>query len=147
MNVAAEDLRFRITRFDTQIKMEFDLIGYRMMWLMTSQAFLFAAFSVCVTANTPRLPEVTRLLQYVLPIVGSIAAFVVALAILAAHRVVERLKPARTDLERMGASLGYEILGVDPESPEHVSGNLPSRILPPIIAVAWLALLIVVCRS
>lgn len=146
-DVTDEDLRFRLVRCDAQIRIEFDLIGYRMTWLMTSQAFLFAAFTVCVTAPQPRLRLLAEWLQFVLPSVGVISALVVALAILAAHRVVERLKPTREALEKLATLKGFETLGVGVESREHAWGNLPSRILPWVLVTAWLLLLCLVGYS
>ena len=140
-------LQFRLTRFDAQIKLEFDLIGYRMTWLMTSQAFLFTAFTVCVTASSPPVVYVAEAIQYIVPIVGMLSAFLVALAILAAHRVVERMKPAREKLEEIATQLGYERLGVDVESRDHLFGNLPSKILPWILAGSWAVLLLLVARQ
>nr|WP_315246665.1 hypothetical protein [uncultured Albidiferax sp.] len=135
------NLQFRLSRFDAQIKMEFDLIGYRMTWLMTSQAFLFTAFTVCVTANEPRMVSAAVAIQYIVPIVGMLSAFLVALAIGAAHDVVASLKPAREKLETIAERKGYEVLGVDTQSRDHWIGNLPSRILPWVLAGLWLVLL------
>jgi hypothetical protein len=145
-DVKDEDLRFRLTRCDTQIQVEFDLIGHRMTWLMTSQSFLFAAFAVCVTTPQPRLLLLTKWLQFILSVVGVISALAVDLAIIAAHSVVERLKPVRQKLEKAARSKHFEALGVEVESREHRWGNLPSRILPGVLVVAWLLLLYLVVR-
>ena len=139
-------LQYRLSRFDAQIKLEFELVGYRMTWLMTSQSFLFTAFTVCVTAAAPPMPSVAKAIQYIVPIVGMLSSFLVALAISAAHRVVERLKPARQSLEEIATLRGYERLGVDADSRDHASGNLPSKLLPWVLAASWGVLLAMVAR-
>lgn len=139
-----ENLRFRLTRFDQQICIEFDLIGHRMNWLMTSQAFLFAAFALCVTTTSPRPTLAATWLQYLLPAIGAISAVLVGLAIFAAHRVIDRLKPARAILEGLATEAGFEKLGVDVHSSDHRTGNLPSLILPWTLASAWIVLIGVV---
>ncbi len=141
MSSNGDDLRFRLTRCDSQIRIEFDLIGYRMTWLMTSQSFLFTAFTVCVNALQPHM--IAKWLQFVIPLVGLISACLVALSIRAAHRVIEKLKPARAALEKT-ASPKFEALGVDVGSRDHADGNLPSRVLPWVLFSAWLLLLILV---
>ena len=89
---------------------------------------------------------VAKAIQYIVPIVGMLSAFLVALAILAAHRVVERLKPAREKLEELATLEGYEQLGVDIESRDHLYGNLPSKILPWVLAGSWAILLALTAR-
>jgi hypothetical protein len=137
-----EDVRFRLTRFDQQIFAEFELVGHRMNWLMTSQAFLFGAFALCVTSNLPRA-QITLYLQFILLGIGIVSAGAVGLAILAAHRVVNRLKPMRAILEAKASAIGYENLGVDISSYDHRAGNLPPMVLPWMLIAAWLILLLV----
>lgn len=142
-------IQFRLTRFDAQIKMEFDLIGHRMNWLMTSQAFLFGAFGVAVTSTSSRNHLLTEWLLFLIPIVGGLTALVVGVAISAAHRVVKRLKPDRQKLEATAHLLGYEQLGVGVESLDHVAGNLPAHFLPWLLLIVWILLLgvAIVCVS
>ena len=92
------------------------------------------------------MPSVAKAVQYIVPIVGMLSAFLVALAIAAAHRVIERLKPVRQALEDLGTQRGYERLGVDTESRDHTFGNLPSKFLPWLVAASWAVLLALVAR-
>jgi hypothetical protein len=136
IDVKDDDLRFRLSRCDTQIRIEFDLIGYRMTWLMTSQAFLFAAFTVCVTAPQPRLILLAHWLQFVLPTVGVISALVVAIAIgapqvPAAQAAMPGRKGARL---RLGGRGDADLPGGDPllQAGEQLGERpWPSHVSPP----------------
>jgi hypothetical protein len=132
------NLRFRLDRFDRQISIEFTLIGDRMNWLMTSQAFLFAAFAVCITAQSPRFGWLVSLLEYMLVATGTVSAWLVGRAIRAAHTVVDGLKRKRARLEFEATAKGFEELGVDVSSVEHRAGNTPSLYLPWWLFAVWL---------
>jgi hypothetical protein len=109
---------------------------------MASQAFLFTAFAICITVHMPRLEHVTRWLYYIIPTVGVFSAFLVGVAIMAAHGVIEKiLKPAREKLEVIAVKRGYEKAGVAPDSRYHRVGDWPSKVLPWVLLAIWVLLI------
>ena len=143
----SEDIGFVLTqigRLCEAIKAEFDLVGVRMTWLVTSEAFLFAAFATCVMnlkGKDHALPTTIRLLIGMLPILGMIIALLVHIAIRAAHRATERLKADREAL--MGALPAHlRISLISSRDPEHSAGNLPAKNIPMLIVVVWLLILL-----
>ncbi len=130
-------LEFRLKRFDELIRIEFDLVGYRMTWLMTSQSFFFAAFALCaVTSGTP-YPIIVFALLITLPLIGALSAHLVSRAIDAAHKEIVKLKDGRDRLEGDAGLHGYEKLGVSSDSHIHEYGNSPSRRLPLLLVISW----------
>lgn len=127
-----EMLRFRIKRLDDQIRVEFDLIGHRMTWLVISQSFLFSAVSLTVNNSVnPSAVKISELLRWLIPIIGIITCISVGLATFAARSVIDKLKSQRDPLE------SQEPIGVRSASWEHKIGNIPSVILPWVLCIAW----------
>lgn len=129
----------QVSRLSDAIKAEFDLIAARMTWLLSSQAFLIAAFATSLAAADSPHPDyqfVVRYLIYGLPFFGTAVCVLVALAIAAAHKVASRLKDQRDDF----LSSVPQILRIDLVSsrdPEHVVGNLPAKVVPWLFAALW----------
>ena len=142
-----EDIGFvliQIGRLCEAIKAEFDLIGVRMTWLVTSQAFMFAAFANCVSnlrSGGQTLPTTMRLLIGVLPVLGMIIALLVHIAIRAAHRATDRLKRDREALMH-ALPPNLQISLISSRDPEHSAGNLPAKNIPMVIIVVWLLVLL-----
>ena len=135
-------LRFRIKRLDDQIRVEFDLIGHRMTWLVISQSFLFSAVSLTVNnLVNPSAVKISELLRWLIPIIGIITCSSVGLATFAALSVITNLKEQRDNLEDK-AKDDLELIGVRITSWEHKIGNIPSLILPWILCIAWLLVLL-----
>jgi hypothetical protein len=147
--------RFRLARFDSQIRIEYELIGHRMSWLMVSQSFLFAAFATAahsIASQTSNGSGVVPLAQRILlptcilwlvPILGAAAAICAPAAIFAAKSVILELKTKRDELEEEASrAYKYDIVGVPRSAIEHKLGNLTSLALPPLFFSAWLLLLV-----
>ena len=139
-----ESLSRRLARLDSQIKVEYELIGHRVSWLLVSNSFLFAAFVVALgnsslDANTQKL---IRILVLALPVIGLVSSVLVSLAVRAANEVVHELKKARDFVEEQASRFyEYERLGVHIKSWPHIVGNWPPALLPPLFAIVWLTLL------
>jgi hypothetical protein len=134
-----EMLRFRIKRLDDQIRVEFDLIGHRMTWLVISQSFLFSAVSLTVNNSVnPSAVKISELLRWLIPIIGIITCISVGLATFAARSVINKLKRQRDPLESQDPTdYQLESIGVRSSSWEHKIGNIPSLILPWVLCIAW----------
>ena len=129
----------QIGRLSEALKAEFDLVGTRMTWLVTSQAFLFTAFATAasnVKDDQPLLLSALKFLVCAIPVVATAIAVLVALALHAAHSVAVRIKNDRDKLiltlpERLQIRL------VSSRDKEHSRGNLPAVCIPWILASAW----------
>jgi hypothetical protein len=122
---------------------EFELVTARMGWLVTSEAFLFAAFAASVAAYTQisqALPSLTRLLLLALPVIGIALALLVKIAIGAAHSATTRLKQQREKLlKTLPEALQIEL--VSSRDAEHMLGNLPPIVIPWIFVGFWVMVL------
>ena len=139
-------IEFRLRRHDDLLRMEFDLVGYRMTWLMTSQAFFFAGFALCIVTPLPPYPILVTTLMMAIPVIGAASSILVGRAIVAAHKEIDKLKDSRDELEKLAEPLGYEMLGVRSESAIHTQGNGPSFWLPWLLAFCWSVAFILVMR-
>lgn len=141
-----EEIKYRLDRLDALIKFEFDLIGYRMTWLVVSQSFLFTAFSVAAS-NHMNHPILGRML-WLLPSVGICVSAIVYFAILAAHSVVRKLKGIRKPLEETAnKQFSCEKASVEADRWEHMLGNVPPYTVPLILTLAWAILLAGIVRG
>jgi hypothetical protein len=125
------------TLVEARLAHEFNLAGHRMGWLVTSQAFLFAAWNQLVK-NDP-LPD-QKILTYLIPIVGLVTALVGGISLLAAMRITDYLVTDRAKFD--------ELLGLRPLSPlrdaswTRFAGHLPPGVLPPLFASTWIAVIV-----
>lgn len=139
-----ESCRFRLGRFDGQIRIEFELIGHRMTWLVISQSFLFSAFATTLglADRADGVGHATKALRLLLPWLGMLAALLAGIAIAAAHAVIIRLKGRRDDLEQEAErAFGYDRLGVSGSTWPHLFGNAASVLLPWVLVAVWAFLL------
>jgi len=138
-----EDCRFRLTRFDTQLRIEFDLIGHRMTWLVISQSFLFSAFATALRSiEDEGTRHAVKVLRRLVPELGILSALLAGVAIIAAHMVILRLKRRRDQLEEIAEKeFNYERLGVGSSTWPHWLGNAASVVLPWLLIVVWARLL------
>jgi hypothetical protein len=138
---AEESLNRRILRLDAQIKIEYDLIGHRVSWLLASNSFLIAAFAVVLNNTSPSGSlnwRLAQLLMWLLPITGGISCIVVARAVSAAHSVIDELKKQRDPVEDLAAKLySYERLGVGQQTWYHIAGNRPPTFLALVVLCVW----------
>lgn len=142
-----DNLNRRLTRLDAQIKVEYDLIGHRVGWLLTSNAFLFAAFVVAlnnVNLDNASLPSIrfVYVLSFWIPIIGLASSALVTFAVFAANSVIKRLKLLRDRTEADAArQCSFEVVGIGAGSWPHRIGNGPPCLLPPLLAIVWATML------
>jgi hypothetical protein len=121
--------------FDTKVSHELDLIGHRMTWLVTSQAFLFAGW-VTVASNEPKL-------ALVIAIVGLSVSLVAFLGIGAALRVLDRM--GSLYLAAVEAALCLPEMGSRRADAWTIKfGNWPAVVIPPVFAGVWAG---AICRA
>ncbi len=140
MNEAA----LRLERIEKYIRMEYDLMGQRMSWMVISQSFLFSA--VALTANSavdPSMRQIIELLRLLIPFIGILSCLLSSLAIVAARSVINRLKHLRNDLEdKFSSEYGLDKLGVRQTEWQHSFGNFPTSFLPFTLSCVWLIILV-----
>jgi hypothetical protein len=143
---AAEDIThglIQLGRIAEAMRIEIDLVGMRLTWLVISESFIFSAFAVAIANYEAggRLAAVLRYMLWTMPLVGMLLAGCVYAAILAAHSAGQRLMAERERLmERLPAHL--HISFISSRSREYWWGNLPPRIIPPLLCVLWLGALL-----
>jgi hypothetical protein len=133
----------QLGRVADAVRAEIDLVGMRLTWLVIAESFICSAFAVAVASYDPSriLAEVLRYRLWTMPLVGMLLAGCVYVGILAAHRAGEQLMAQREQLmERLPAHL--RIRFISSQSREYWWGNVPPRIIPPLIFVVWLGALI-----
>lgn len=130
-----------ITRLDSQIRSEFDVINQRMNWLMVAQSFLFIAYANVWVGLSRNFNAILSKLSIIIPAIGIIMAIIVRLAIWAAHIVISRVKDERTRFEQGHPAYTDYQISVHRKQKEHRLGNLPAQILPFVFIAAWGALL------
>lgn len=142
-----EDRLFRrLTRVETHLKNEFDLIGLRVNWLLASNAFLFTALMLNVNHLNNETAPYSRLIDHaalLLSILGFGSSLLTFLSILGAYKVVKTLKIVRENLER-DASEKYQHnqIGVNNGTAPHVLGHLAPFCLPLLLMLVWILMAI-----
>jgi hypothetical protein len=129
----------QLGRLTDAVRAEIDLIGMRLTWLVIAESFLFSAFAVSVPTydSNRKLAEVLLYILWAMPLVGMLLAGCVYVAILAALRAGQRLIEQRDQLmERLPEHLRISLISL--QSREYWWGNVPPRIIPPIIFLLWL---------
>lgn len=134
-------LNITISRLDSQIRAEFDVINQRMTWLMVAQSFLFIAYANVWVGLSRGSHLMLWTLSVVIPSIGIAMAVLVRLAIWAAHSVVSRVKDERTRFEQDYPEYARYRISVHRRQMEHRLGNLPAQILPFVFMAAWAGLL------
>lgn len=139
-----ENINRRLVRLDYQIKVEYDLIGHRIGWLLVSNSFVIAAYVILLTRpSVEAFKTVWALLAWILPAVGLISCAIIGLAVTAAHTVIADLKAKRDPVEEVAYNLyGFEKLGVRTRDNAAMMGDLPPRYLPFGLGAAWFVLFI-----
>ncbi len=134
-----ERAKDRATLLEWRLGHEFTLTGHRMGWLVTSQAFLFAAWTTSVNSDHIDRGEV-RILWYLMPVVGIAIAIAGGISVSAAVHVIDLLvlERARYDGLLDLAPLGPTRKG----SWTRVAGHVPTGVLPSLFVMAWVVLLL-----
>ena len=151
-----------------QIDKEFDLLGQRMTWLISGNAFLFTAFFVGFNIKTSNerlisislagadiplvvLHPVEKLLALgCIAFLGCYICFVSLVAMSAARQVIAEMKKERFGYEvKIQRQLGYLFPITVPyrASGSHDIGNMMHRSLPGVVAFIWVVLCLVAFSS
>jgi len=138
----SDDLRFRLTRLDTEMRTAFDVLNQRITWLMISHSSLFAAF-VSLLDKPPSI--ITRSLIWIVPCLGVVSALLVSIAAVAKDSIIRSIKGMRSRVENEAASHGYEPL--EGKGWAHSAIYLPSSVLPWLLLALWIVILVLNCRA
>ena len=128
----------QLGRLTDAVRAELDLIGMRLTWLVISESFLFSAFAVSVPTydSKANLSQVLLYILWTMPLVGMLFAGSVYVALLAALRAGNQLMEQRDQLmERLPEHLRISL--ISSQSREYWWGNVPPRVIPPIIFLLW----------
>jgi hypothetical protein len=124
------------------IRTEFELISSRISWLVTSEAFIFAAFSTLVACSSHEittLQHTRNLLLQLLPILGLALSIVAMIALQAANKAIIKLKSKRDEmLEYYPKNIKLPLISSN--DIEHCLGNIPSIVLPLLFMIIWILL-------
>jgi len=132
-------------RYEMAIGKEFSLVADRMTWLVISQSFLMSAFVLSSAtydaATTMKL--VLRASQVLMPAFGIVVAFLIIVAVKAAHSAAEKLKNSRDALEQtLPENLRVSLIGNT--TWESDRGNWPPHVIPYVVLLVWAILLVVI---
>jgi hypothetical protein len=147
-SINEESLSRRLVRLDTRIKNQFDLISSRTGWLLTSQAFLLAAFGAVLNKSTdvstpPAFELIRNVSFFSMPIVGMLLCALVHVSVFAAYDAIAELKDHRSKL----LSFAYETFKYENTEPSAYitkRGDLPPKVFPSIMFGIWAVMLILV---
>jgi hypothetical protein len=138
------EFKDKATLIETRIAHEINLMGQRMTWLVTSQAFLFAGWMQLVKSSDlgseVPLPDDAKLLFYVVPTIGLGVAIAGWAAIAAAMLMVDTLV-----VDRAGIDDQLDLTRMSPRRARpwtRIAGHAPTEILPPLFVTAWLIVIV-----
>ena len=118
------------TEYTRRLEFEHELIGRQIGWLLTSQAFLFAAYGFVIDHSTPATQKLKDFLPIIATLVALAALFGVTASFLAKLRTWQDFKVASGNTtEPFGVRTHITYLGL-----------LPDFAIPLMFAVAWPAL-------
>ncbi len=147
-----DELKYLHENLSAQIAAEFELLGQRMTWLLTSNSFLFTASAISAgtlstaAAGPPsnRLPLLPLTIALVVPLLGIVLCCLSAGPMCAARTVIRKWKDRRQAIESQLCTLieFRHPLTIDADYHGHKLGNLPYKLNPWIFAAAWAAVLI-----
>ena len=127
---------------------EFSLVADRMTWLVISQSFLMSAFvlSSATYDAAATMKPVLRASQILMPVFGMIVAFLIIMAIRAAHSAAEKLKASRDTLEQsLPENLRVTLIGNTTWGNDR--WNWPPHVIPYVVLAVWAILLVVVVMT
>lgn len=135
-------------RVRSAIEHENELTNHRLTWLLTSQAFLFAAFALVFQASTKTdvKDELRPFYQYILAgfaVTGLFACAYLSLGLLAAQRQHERLEAWWAKREQKMSRRHPPICGISPL----FFLKLPYYSFPLVFVVAWIIFLLTTLKD
>jgi len=143
----------QLDAYRRQVEHEDELINHRISWLVSSAAFLFAAFALLSTSKISSGPlnstPVRWMLLVLIQLLGLIMALLVLLAVDAATKRLNKLHDDFGDkakVDPLVAGLFPSVACDDHRGQRNDrqlrNGRMPSTWIPPMLALAWLATLI-----
>lgn len=143
----------RLDAYRRQVEHEDELINHRISWLVSSAAFLFAAFALLSTSRVTDGPldstSVRWLLLVLIQALGLLMAVLVHYAVGAATSRLDKLhedfgRQVRIDPEiaRQFPNIACDEVSGELNRRQLDRGRIPSTWIPPMLAAAWLATLI-----
>jgi hypothetical protein len=151
--VNEEHLHRRLSRLDGFIRDEFEYVGQRVTWLLTSHSFLFTAFVVGLNVgvrdrtNSQRLnpadaADIIPSLLAALCWIGIVSSLVVLLGVAVAHKVVNEnygRRKATEDAARTRTPPMIEEFDAVPnrQGRLYIVGSLSGFVMPLFLAGVW----------
>lgn len=137
-----EHLKWLHEALCSQIDREFELLGQRMIWLVTSNAFLFTVMAILHNNENQSVPPdpVIVIMKGGIPILGILICSLAYITMYVARVMVRKLKANRVQVEneiKKKLDFDFEIT-VSAKETGHILGNLPYWILPLAISVIWI---------
>lgn len=131
-----EDLKWIHQRLTDQVDREFELIGQRLTWLITGNAFLFTTFAISMNSNSSALKPY---LIFSAAFLGLLLCFVAHVSIKVARNAIGLRKESRTVVEdKIKIIIGfYEDVTVSRKNRGHKLGNIFYVYLPFSISLIW----------
>jgi hypothetical protein len=129
----------QLGRLTDAARAELDLIGMRLTWLVVSESFLFSAFCASVPTfdSSRKLSGVLLYILWTMPLMGMLLAGGIYIAILAALSAGKHLIEQRDQLmERLPEHLRIGLISL--QNREYWWGNVPPRVIPPLLFLLWL---------
>jgi hypothetical protein len=136
-----------IKHLQDRIDGEYTDVASRVGWLMTSQAFLLGAF-VAVLSSAQLSDSTKYWFATGVAFAGAVTAFVLAVATMFGHALIENLKRPRDEAEQVAQqTYGLPPAGVPWNSAPHQIGHSATRYLPCFAYVAWVSLTLLAVTS
>jgi hypothetical protein len=161
-----EHLHRRLSRLDGLIRDEFEYVGQRLTWLLTSHSFLFTAFVVGLNVgvrdrgniaqrmNPTDAENIIPFLLGALCVIGIVSSVVALLGIVVAHKVVGDNYRRRKATEDVAAAMRpapapppvilndhFDALP-NRQRGIYILGSLSGWVMPCILAIVWFSLLL-----
>ncbi len=126
-----------------QIDREFELLGQRMNWLLTSNAFLLTVTAISIGASdSSKFYTLAPVLMCGAAILGTIICFLSYFVMKAARQaIIERKMNRETYEVKIRAEYEFDFHITVPTDVGHFVGNSPNYILPISISFIWLIVL------
>jgi hypothetical protein len=126
-----------------QIEGENNLINHRLTWSLTFEGFLFAAIALIGRGGKDIDPTLGWFIKYLVPILGSLVAFLAWDSVSSAYRAIRELQTFWTDLGQVQHFPPTALVNHGWLMKTFPGLATPGYSVPAGIGVAWLVLLMV----